>query len=105
MSNGIGGGAFGLAMIALLAGCGESENSVQKGFEDGFKAEFAESFGQSCSSGAIGKGVPADAAIAICKCTTDRLAEEKSVTELMKLSPEDALPIMEDCAAKAGLVQ
>ena len=101
MTIAIKGAAFGLGMIAMLSACGE--NSVSKGFEDGFKDQFKSSFTTSCISGATGSGVPEPAAAAICKCTADKLAETKSVSELTGLSPEDATPMMMECAKEAGI--
>ena len=93
--------AFGFAMIAMLSACGE--NSVSQGFEKGFKDEFKASFTPSCVSGATKTGVPAAAATAVCKCTAEKLAETKSVSELTGLSPEAATPVMMECAKKEGL--
>ena len=97
------GAAFGLAMLAMLSGCGDAGSGMQKGFEDGFKTQFIENFNKSCQSGAGGSGLPADKIAEVCKCTADALIEKHSPSDLMSLKPEDAMPVMKECAAKSGL--
>ncbi|WP_447760392.1 hypothetical protein [Sphingopyxis panaciterrae] len=89
--------------IAALQGCGKGENSMQKGFDDGFKTQFVEKFNQSCTSGAAASGAPADKIAEVCGCTADALIKKHSTSELMNLSPEAAMPVMKECAAKSGL--
>ncbi|NIJ39228.1 hypothetical protein FHR22_003975 [Sphingopyxis panaciterrae] len=91
------------ATVAGLASCGEGDNSMQKGFEDGFKTQFVEKFGKSCRSAAAGGGAPADKIAEVCKCAADALVKKYSASELMSLSPETATPVMKECAAKSGL--
>ena len=76
---------------------------MQKGFEDGLKTSFVESFGESCRTAAEGSGAPADLAAKVCKCTANELIKKYSASELMSLSPEPAEPVMKSCAAKSGL--
>jgi hypothetical protein len=95
--------AFGLAMIAMLTGCGDGANSMQKGFDDGFKAQFTDNFTKSCQSSAGGSGLAADKIAEVCKCTADALVEKYKPDELMGMKPEDAMPVMKECAAKSGL--
>lgn len=89
--------------IAALAGCSEGESRMQKGFEDGLKTSFVESFGESCRTAAEGGGAAADVAANVCKCTADELIKKYSASELIGLSPEMAAPVMKQCAAKSGL--
>lgn len=96
--------AAGLFIAALaLAGCGDGANDMQKGFEDGFKSEFVEKFGNSCRGAAAAGGAPADTVAEVCKCAADELVKKYSASELMSLSPEAAMPVMKECAAKSGL--
>lgn len=94
---------FGIAIVAMLSGCGDAGNSMQKGFEDGFKTQFIENFNKSCQSGAASSGLPADKIAQVCKCSADALIAKYSPSDLMKLKPEDAMPVMKECAAKSGL--
>ena len=94
---------FGIAIVAMLSGCGDAGNSMQKGFEDGFKTQFIENFNKSCQSSASGSGLSADKITEVCKCTADALIEKHSPSDLMGLKPEDAMPVMKECAAKSGL--
>src|SRR5690606_23854964 len=80
----------------LLTGC----DQAQKGFEDGFEKQFTETFTRSCEAGATRAGAPADKVDEVCKCAADELAKTHSPSELMQLSPEDAVPVMEACAKK-----
>lgn len=89
--------------IAALAGCSEGESRMQKGFDDGLKTSFVESFGESCRTAAEGSGAAADVAAKVCKCTADELIKKYSASELIGLSPETAAPVMKACAAKSGL--
>lgn len=91
------------AAAAVLAGCSEGENSMQKGFEDGFKTQFVEKFGNSCRAAAEGAGAPADLVADVCRCAADELVKKYSASELISLSPETAEPVMKSCAAKSGL--
>jgi len=91
------------AAAAALTGCSEGESRMQKGFEDGLKTSFVESFGESCRTAAEGSGAPADLAAKVCKCTADELIKKYSASELIGLSPEMAEPVMKTCAAKSGL--
>ena len=91
------------AVAAILAGCSGSENSMQKGFEDGFKTQFVEKFGSSCRTAAEGAGAPAGMVAEVCKCAADELVKKYSASELMSLSPEATMPVMKSCAAKSGL--
>ena len=91
------------AVAAALAGCSEGESRMQKGFEDGLRSSFVESFGESCRTAAEGSGAPADLATKVCKCTADELIKNYSASELVGLSPEMAAPVMKQCAAKSGL--
>ena len=95
--------SLGLAMIATLSGCGDAGNSMQEGFEDGFKTQFIENFNKSCQSSAGGSGLSTDKIAEVCKCTADALIEKYSPSDLMSLKPEDAMPVMKECAAKSGL--
>ena len=97
------GAIFGIALIAALSGCGDAGNDMQKGFDDGFKTQFIENFNKSCQSGAGGSGLPADKIADVCECTADALIEKHSPADLIKLKPEDAMPVMKECAAKSGL--
>lgn len=92
-----------LAAVAGLSGCGDAGDGMTKGFEDGFKTEFVEKFGNSCRSAAAGGGAPADKVTEVCKCAADELVKKYSTSELMSLSPEDAMPVMKECAAKSGI--
>jgi hypothetical protein len=91
------------AVGAALTGCSEGESRMQKGFEDGLKTSFVESFGESCRTAAEGSGAPTDLAVKVCKCTADELIKKYSPSELIGLSPEMATPVMKRCAAKSGL--
>jgi hypothetical protein len=91
------------AVAAALAGCSEGESRMQKGFEDGLKTSFVESFGESCRTAAEGSGAPADLTAKVCKCTADELIKKYSASDLIGLSPEMAAPVMKICAAKSGL--
>lgn len=91
------------AAAAALTGCSEGESRMQKGFEDGLKTSFVESFGESCRTAAEGSGAPADLAAKVCECTADELIKKYSASELIGLSPEMAEPVMKTCAAKSGL--
>ncbi|WP_411340650.1 hypothetical protein V6U71_01395 [Sphingopyxis sp. J-6] len=86
-----------------LTGCGEGASDMGKGFEDGFKTEFVEKFGNSCRGAAAGGGASADKVSEVCKCAADELVKKYSASELMSLSPEAAMPVMKECAAKSGL--
>ena len=99
----IGGAAFGLAMMAMLSGCGEAGDSMQKGFEEGFKTQFVDNFTKSCQSSAGGSGFAADKIAEVCQCAADTLIARHEPTELMNLKAEEAMPVMEECAAKSGL--
>ena len=92
-----------IGISAALAGCSEGESRMAKGFEDGLKTSFVESFGESCRTAAEGGGAPADLAANVCKCAADELIKKYSASELMSLSPEMATPVMKSCAAKSGL--
>ena len=95
----------GLMLAALaaaaggLAGCDEA----QKGFEQGFEKQFVESFGPSCESSATGAGAPAGLAKTVCKCAADELIAKYDPSDLMNLSPDKAMPVMQACAKKAGI--
>ena len=91
------------AAATALAGCSEGESRMQKGFEDGLKASFVESFGESCRTAAEGGGAAAGLAAEVCKCAADELIKKYSASELIGLSPEMAEPVMKSCAAKSGL--
>ena len=54
-------------------------------------------------AGAGGGGLSADKIAEVCKCTADALIEKHSPSDLMGLKPEDAMPVMKECAAKSGL--
>jgi hypothetical protein len=95
--------AFGLAMVAMLAGCGDAGEGMQKGFEDGFKTQFTDNFKKSCEASAASSGLAADKIAEVCKCTADALVEKYKPDELMGMKPEDAMPVMKECAAKSGL--
>lgn len=95
--------AFGFAMAASLAGCGEAGSSMQKGFEDGFKSQFVDNFAQSCKSSAGGSGLAADKIAEVCKCTAEALAEKYETSDLMNMKPENAMSVMKECAAKSGV--
>ncbi len=92
-----------LVATAALAGCSEGDSRMQKGFEDGFKAQFVEKFDSSCRAAAEGAGAPTDMVAQVCKCAADELVKKYSASELMSLSPETATPVMKSCAAKSGL--
>ena len=94
---------LGFAMAAMLAGCGEAGSSMQKGFEDGFKSQFVDNFAQSCQSSAGGSGLAADKIAEVCKCTAEALVGKYETSDLMNMKPEDALPVMKECAAKSGV--
>ena len=95
------GAACGLAMIASLAGCGDAGNSMQKGFEDGFKTQFIENFNKSCQSSAASSGLSTDMIAEVCKCTGDALIEKYPPAELVKMKPEEAMPLLKECATKS----
>ena len=91
------------AVAAALMGCNEGESRMKKGFEEGLKNSFVESFGESCRSAAESGGAPATLAADVCKCAADELIKKYSASELISLSPEAAAPVMKSCAAKSGL--
>jgi len=95
--------AFGLAMIAMLAGCGQASDSMEKGFDEGFKTQFLDNFNKSCQSSAASSGLAAEKIAEICKCTGDALVEKYKPADLMGMKPEEAMPLMKECAAKSGL--
>jgi len=88
---------------AALMGCSEGESRMKKGFEEGLKNSFVESFGESCRAAAENGGAPATLAADVCKCAADELIKKYSASELISLSPETAAPVMKSCAAKSGL--
>ncbi|MBN8845253.1 MAG: hypothetical protein J0H88_18615 [Sphingomonadales bacterium] len=90
-------------MIAVLTGCGDAGSSMQKGFEDGFKTQFTDNFTKSCQSSAGDSGLAADKIAEVCKCTADALVEKYKPDDLMGMKPEEAMPVMKECAAKSGL--
>lgn len=94
---------FGLSMALMLAGCGDAGNSMQKGFEDGFKTQFTDNFTKSCQASAGSSGLAADKIAEVCKCTAEALIEKYKPDELMGMKPEEAMPVMKECAAKSGL--
>ena len=91
--------AFGFAMLATLTGCGEAASS----FDEGYKKQFLDNFNQSCQSSAAGSGTPAATIAEVCKCTGEAILAKHSPAEVMTMKPEDALPLMKECAAKSGL--
>ena len=91
------------AAAAALAGCGQGETSLQKGLEEGLKAQFVESFEGSCRSATDGVGVLTDKVVEVCKCAADQLVKKFSASELASLSPDSVAPVMKSCAAKSGL--
>ncbi len=93
------GAGFGLAMFATLTACGDASSS----FNEGYKKQFLDNFNQSCRSSAAGSGAPADKIAEVCKCTGDAIIEKHSPAEVMTMKPEDALPLLKECAAKSGL--
>ena len=88
-----------LAGLVALAGCGEAE----KAFDDGYKTQFVESFTRTCQSSATKGGAPAEVAASVCKCAADELVAKYSPGELLSLSDEEALPVMQGCARHEGL--
>ncbi|SNS74229.1 hypothetical protein [Sphingopyxis indica] len=88
-----------LAGLAALTGCGEAE----KAFDDGYKTQFVESFTKTCQSSATKGGAPADVAASVCQCAADELVAKYGPGELLSLSDEEALPVMQGCARQAGL--
>ena len=97
------GAAFGLALLASLTACGDAGSTMQKGFEDGFKAQFVDNFTRSCQSSAGDSGLAAEKIAEVCKCAAETLIEKHEVGELTSMKPDDAMPVMKECAAKSGL--
>ena len=57
----------------------------------------------ACQSSAGGSGLAADKIAEVCKCTAEALIEKYEPSELMGMKPEEAMPVMKECAAKSGL--
>lgn len=79
-----------LAVAAALPGCSEkTEKQMNDAFNDGFR--------NSCIASATKSGAPPSAAATICSCVIDRMDKKYSATEKLRLSDEDAMPIMKEC--------
>jgi hypothetical protein len=93
-----------IAIVLLLAGCGDAK----KNFETGFKTAFEKNFTESCTKSAMDGGkVPADqkpAVLEFCGCVAKKLVERHSMTELASLggggSQEKIEAAATECAPK-----
>ncbi|MFL6747657.1 MAG: hypothetical protein ACJ8E6_03055 [Sphingomicrobium sp.] len=84
-----------LALVALLAGCGDAKKS----FEDNFNKSFHEKLIASCTTSATGSGMTQGLANKLCTCASDKVKERYSVSEKMNLKSEQLKPIVEECKA------
>ena len=82
-----------VALGALVAGCGDAKKS----FDESFDKSFHEKMISSCTSSAMGSGVPQELATKVCTCASDKVKERYSVSEKMKLKPEQLQPIVAEC--------
>ena len=86
------------ALGAILAGCG----NTQKAFDDSFNKSFHEKLISSCTSSALGAGVPQELATKLCTCASDKVKERFSVAEKMNLKQEQLAPIVAECRASVA---
>ena len=78
-----------ICLAALATGCGQTEEAFNKSFDESFKS--------SCVASATQGPVPADVAVKICDCAADKINKKYSATDKMTMSPDEALPLMQEC--------
>jgi hypothetical protein len=70
-----------IAIVLLLAACGDA----RKDFDAGFRTAFEKNFVESCTTSAMSSGAPADMkpqVTKLCACIATTLAARHSTTEL-----------------------
>lgn len=70
-----------IAIVLLLAACGDAK----KNFDEGFKQAFEKNFAESCTKGAMDGGVPAEnkpKVEQLCGCTAKKLVARHTTVEL-----------------------
>ena len=83
-----------LCASALLAACGESQgDSLQEGFD----ADFHNSYVRQCKSVAVLQGVLLESAKPICECTGSKIGKGKTKQQVDAMSEDATMQVLNSC--------